>query len=69
MRAVKLTDKNTNKQSIEELWVSIAKLSAHVVEDNELCKHRKNVEYPISVREHQLDSLQALLNEVKLISK
>ena len=58
---MKLSYSNSGKQSIGELWGSIAKLSQHVSNDNKGLK-----EYPLRVREIQLASLEALIKELKL---
>lgn len=57
----KLTDANEGMQSIKELWESVAKLSKHVVEDNE----KYDGEYPVSVREMQMVTLKALIRELE----
>lgn len=55
------SSKDNDTQTIEELWISIAKLAAHVVEDNKLY----NGSYPLRVREQQLVSIKALVNVIQ----
>jgi len=51
--------KDEETQTIEELWISLAKLSANIVEDN---KHSNySGEYPIWVRQIQLVGITALV--------
>jgi hypothetical protein len=58
----KLTDRvNNDTQSIEELWESLAKLSQNITKDNQ----RYNGEYPISIRERQMITLDSLVNAIK----
>ncbi len=49
------------KQSLSQLWKSIAYLSTHVVKDNE----QSGDSYPVNVRMSQLKSLEALIAEIK----
>lgn len=50
-------------QTIKDLWISLSKLSQHIVEDNTLSE-QQGCEYPVGVREMQLVSLKALLKAI-----
>lgn len=55
-----VSDANNGMQSIGELWESIAKLSAHIVEDNK----KYGGKYPMSIRRSQLATVKALVKEL-----
>jgi hypothetical protein len=52
--------KDSETQTIEELWVSLSKLSARIVEDNTFSE-----DYPLEVRTIQLISIKALLRAIE----
>lgn len=53
------------ERSIEELWEDLAKLSQHIVDDNNLMKER-NEEYPLRIRQMQLVSIKALVDAIEI---
>jgi hypothetical protein len=57
---MKTSNRNDGKQSITELWESIANLSRHVTNDNAL-----GDSYPLEVRSNQLHSLRVMLDEIE----
>ncbi len=50
---------------VEELWEELAKLSQHIVDDNNLMKER-NEEYPLRIRQMQLVSIRALVDALEI---
>lgn len=61
------TSTNPDIQTYEELFISVAKLSNHIVKDNELCK-KDNTEYPNDIRKYQILSLKTLVKHLELTS-
>jgi hypothetical protein len=60
---MKISDSNDGKQSIGELWESLAQLSSHIVEDNK----KYDGGYPKSVREIQLHGIETLVKEINIL--
>lgn len=55
--------KDEDSQIIEELWISLAKISSNIVNDNTHLNYEG--EYPIKIRKIQLTSIKALVNAIE----
>lgn len=56
--------KDKDTQTFEELFVSISKLSTHVVNDNKL-SIEADAEFPMDIRYNQIQSLSVLVKALK----
>lgn len=56
-----LNDAKEGMQTLEELWISLGKISSHVVEDNGKC----DGEYPVTVRKLQMVSIRTLIDAIE----
>lgn len=58
---VLLSDAFPDMQSLEELWISLAKITQHIVDDNAKC----NKLYPTQTRAQQMVHINALIKAIK----
>lgn len=64
MKTKKVLKLRKDTQTFEELFVSISKLSTHVVNDNKL-SIEADAEFPMDIRYNQIQSLSVLVKTLK----